>query len=182
MQAETMNGVKDDDGCPDPGAELARLVRSGSTSTSAIGFVSRGGKLQIKEARRSSVNLVALIMKGHPRSRRSASRSTPRVPARPRRRSRADAVRDFLVSKGVDGARLTPVGAGAGTSRVDFIIDTAAAKPAAPAAPARRACPPLRRAAPPAAGPRGPAAPSPPPPAAPPAPLAPPAAPRPLRA
>ena len=34
---------------------------------------------------------------------------------------RAEVVRDFLVAKGVDGARLTPVGEGAGPSRVGFM-------------------------------------------------------------
>ena len=84
----------------------------------------------------------------------------------PETQKRADTVRDFLVSKGVDAGRLTPVGAGAGPSRVDFMIDTTAAKPAA--APAGGGRPP--GAPPPAAcGLRGPAAAPSPPPAAPPA-------------
>ena len=78
---------------------------------------------------------------------------------------RADAVRDFLVSKGVERRRLVPVGAGAGPSRVDFLIDTTPAKPAAPAA----GCGPTgRRPRPSARGLRGTAArPRPAPPAAP---------------
>jgi hypothetical protein len=109
------------------------------------------------------VNLVALIMNGHPEiAKIRIEVHAEGVPATETQR-RADAVRDFLVGKGVDAARLTPVGAGPGPSRVDFIIDKTAAKPAAPAPAA-----PTDGATPPAApAPTTPTAPTGPPAAAP---------------
>ncbi|HXU02870.1 MAG TPA: thrombospondin type 3 repeat-containing protein, partial [Polyangia bacterium] len=141
LQAETLNANKDDDGCPDPGAELARLGRDRIELDEKIGFVSHGGKLQIKEGSTKYVNLVALIMKGHteiPKIRIEVhAEGVPQTETQ----KRAEAVRDFLVGKGVDTARLVPVGAGAGPSKVEFLIDTSAAKPAAPAAFASGAVP-----------------------------------------
>ena len=49
-QAETLNGNKDDDGCPDPGAEVVRLGQDRIELDERIGFASRGGKLQVKES------------------------------------------------------------------------------------------------------------------------------------
>jgi outer membrane protein OmpA-like peptidoglycan-associated protein len=154
-QAETLNLNKDDDGCPDPGAEVARFTKEKIELDERITFASRGGKLQVREGSVKAVNLVALIIKGHPTE-------VPRVRievfaegiGQEETQKRAEAVRDLLVSKGVDAARLTPVGGGAGKSRVDFIIEAAAAAPAAaPAAPAAPAA---------SAAPGGAAAPSPP--------------------
>ena len=155
LQAETLNGIKDDDGCPDPGGEVARLGQDRIDLDERVGFVSRGGKLQVKDSSAKFVNLVALIMKGHPEIAKVRIEVHAEGVGQAETQKRADTVRDFLVSKGVDAGRLVPVGAGAGPSRVDFLIDTTAAKPAAPG---RRAPPPRRR------GRRGP------PPAAPPAP------------
>ena len=42
MQAETLNGNKDDDGCPDPGAEIVRLVPGKIEVDERIGFASHG--------------------------------------------------------------------------------------------------------------------------------------------
>jgi hypothetical protein len=135
LQAETMNGVKDDDGCPDPGAEVARLGQDRIELDERIGFVSKGGKLQVKESSAKFLNLVALIIKGHSELAKVRIEVHAEGVPQTETQRRADVVRDFLVSKGVDAARLTPVGAGPGPSKVDFIIDMAAAKPAAPAAP-----------------------------------------------
>jgi hypothetical protein len=157
-QAETMNGVKDDDGCPDPGAEVARLGQDRIELDEKIGFASRGGKLQVKDSSTKFVNLVALILKGHPEAAKVRIEVRAEGVPQSETQKRAEAVRDFLVSKGVDAARLVPVGAGAGPSRVEFLIDTTAAKPApagpgaAPAAPAPAdGTPPATPAAPPPA-------------------------------
>ena len=159
LQAETMNGNKDDDGCPDPGAEVARVGQDRIELDERIGFVSRGGKLQIKDGSAKFVNLVALIMKGHPEIAKVRIDVHAEGVPQSETQKRADAVRDFLVGKGVDTKRLVPVGAGAGPSRVDFMIDAAAAKPAAPAG---GATPPAT----PGAAPATPAAPGAPSPAA----------------
>ena len=168
LQAETLNGVKDDDGCPDPGAEVARLGQDRIELDERVGFVSRGGKLQVKDGSAKFLNLVAMIMKGHPEiAKVRIDVHAEGVPQSETQR-RADAVRDFLVGKGVDTARLTPVGAGAGPSRVDFMIDTTPAKPAAPAPTGGAPTPAPASAAPaPAAAPTPAAPPTAPPPAAP---------------
>ena len=166
LQAETMNGNKDDDGCPDPGAEVARLAQDKIELDERIGFVSRGGKLQIKDSAQKFVNLVALIMKGHPEIAKVRIEVHAEGVPQSETQRRADALRDFLVGKGVDAARLTPVGAGAGPSRVEFMIEAAAAKaPAAPSTPppsgAAPSTPPPAPATPaPSTPPASPAAPS----------------------
>jgi outer membrane protein OmpA-like peptidoglycan-associated protein len=136
MQPETLNGNKDDDGCPDPGAEVARLGADRIELDERVGFVSHGGKQQIKDGSAKFVNLVALIMKGHPEIAKVRIEVHAEGVPQTETQKRADVVRDFLVSKGVDTARLVPVGAGAGPSRVDFLIDKTPAAPAATPAPA----------------------------------------------
>jgi OmpA-OmpF porin, OOP family len=135
-QAETLNGNKDDDGCPDPGAEIARLTEGRIDLDQKIGFVSKGGKLQVKEGSAKVINLVALILKGHAEIQRLRIEVRAEGLGRDETQRRADVVRDLLVERGVETARLTPVGAGAGPSRVEFIVDnTPAPKPAAAPAP-----------------------------------------------
>jgi OOP family OmpA-OmpF porin len=150
-QAETLNGNKDDDGCPDPGAEVARLGQDRIELDEKVGFASRGGKLQVKDGSAKFVNLVALIMKGHPAIAKVRIEVHAEGVPQSETQKRAEAVRDFLVGKGVDAGRLTPVGAGAGPSKVEFLIDTAPAAPATPAPAAKPAAPtpPAAPAAPP---------------------------------
>jgi outer membrane protein OmpA-like peptidoglycan-associated protein len=173
MQPETLNGNKDDDGCPDPGAEVARLAQDRIELDERVGFTSHGGKLQVKESAGKYVNLVALIMKGHPEIAKVRIEVHAEGVPQTETQKRAEAVRDFLIGKGVAEGRLVPVGAGAGPSRVDFLIDRTAgpapaAKPAAPAAPPAAPGATPAPAAPAPAGVRpGPAAPAAvPPPAA----------------
>jgi hypothetical protein len=121
LQPETLNGNKDDDGCP------IRAPRSRCSSRTARPRRAhrlrrvRGGKLLARTARRKFVNLVALIMKVIRKSRKSATRSTPRAwPAETAKRC------------GKDGARLPGVQAWMRAalcpwaprrpSRVDFLI------------------------------------------------------------
>ena len=127
-QPETLNGNKDDDGCPDPGAEVVRLGRGAHRARRAHRLRQpTGGKLQLKDSAAKFVNLVALIMKGHPEIAKVRIEVHAEGVAQEETQKRADVVRDFLVGKGVDAARLVAVGAGAGPSRVDFIIDASAA-------------------------------------------------------
>src|SRR5665213_1015426 len=129
-QPETLNGIKDDDGCPDPGPEWVRLGQGRIEVDERIGFVGHGGKLTLKADSAKVVNDVALVMKGHPEiTRLKIEVRTPGVPLIETQR-RAEAVRDFLVSKGVDAGRLNPVGLGAGPSRIDFTIEATAPTPA----------------------------------------------------
>ncbi|HEY7375758.1 MAG TPA: thrombospondin type 3 repeat-containing protein [Polyangia bacterium] len=131
LQPETLNGNKDDDGCPDPGAEVARLGQDRIELDERVGFASKGGKQQVKDGSQKYVNLIALIMKGHPEIAKLRIEVHAEGVPQTETQKRADAVRDFLVTRGIDAGRLVPVGAGAGPSRVDFMIDASAAKPAA---------------------------------------------------
>jgi hypothetical protein len=179
MQPETLNGIKDDDGCPDPGPEWVRLGEGKIEVDPQIGFVGHGGKLTLKGESAKVVNDVALVMKGHPEiGRLRIEVKTQGVP-KLETQKRADAVRDFLVSKGVDATRLDPVGLGAGPALVDFIIEAALPKPApGPQAAPAGAPPPLAPAAGQPAPATGQAAPAPlRPPPLPPPPSSPPPAP-----
>ncbi|HXU63569.1 MAG TPA: hypothetical protein VN962_17845, partial [Polyangia bacterium] len=143
-QPETLNGIKDDDGCPDPGPEVVRLGQGRIEVDDKIGFVSRGGKLAVRDASVKFVNDVALVLKGHPEiTKLRIEVKADGVPKSETQR-RADAVRDFLVEKGVEAGRLEAVGAGAGGSHTDFIVAATAPPPAAPAGapPAAPATPP----------------------------------------
>jgi OmpA-OmpF porin, OOP family len=133
-QPETLNGIKDDDGCPDPGPEWVRLGQGRIEVDERIGFVGHGGKLALSATSAKVVNDVALVMKGHPEiTRLKIEVKTPGVPLLETQK-RAEAVRDFLVSKGVDAGRLDPVGLGAGPTRIDFTIEATAPAPGTPPA------------------------------------------------
>jgi OOP family OmpA-OmpF porin len=166
-QPETLNGIKDDDGCPDPGPEWVRLGPGKIEVDEKIGFVSHGGSLALKNDSTRVVNDVALVMKGHPEIAKLridvSVQGVPKLEAQ----KRAEAVRDFLVSKGVDAARLNPVGLGAASSRVEFTIETLTPAKPGPAAPLPPP-PPSTPSAPPGAAP----AQLPPPPSASPPPAA----------
>jgi OmpA-OmpF porin, OOP family len=162
MQPETLNGIKDDDGCPDPGPEWVRLGegKDGKIEVDEkIGFVSHGGKVTLRDASMKVVNDVALVMKGHPELvKLRVEVYAPGVP-KAETQKRADAVRDFLITKGVDGGRIEAIGQGAGAVRIDFNVTAGEApKPgAAPAPPATPAAPtPVAPAAKPAATPPAP--------------------------
>ncbi len=126
-EAETLNGVKDEDGCPDQGTAIVQLTEGRIEVVPKIGFVSRAGKQQIKEGMPAKAMYdVALVLKGHPEIRRLRIEVHAEAMGRDETQRRAEVVRDFLVSKGVEAGRLVAVGAGAGPSQVDFIIDSVA--------------------------------------------------------
>ncbi|HVY40790.1 MAG TPA: thrombospondin type 3 repeat-containing protein, partial [Polyangia bacterium] len=151
LQPETLNGIKDEDGCPDPGPEIVRLGQGRIEVDEKIGFGVRGGKLLVREPSAKVVNDVALVMKGHPEIAKLRIEVTADGVPKTETQRRADALRDYLVAKGVDGGRIEAVGAGAGGSRIDFIVaatgpETPGAAPAgagqaAPAAPAAKSPP-----------------------------------------
>jgi OOP family OmpA-OmpF porin len=159
MQPETLNGIKDDDGCPDPGPEWVRLGEGKIEVDEKLGFVSHGGKVTLRDASTKVVNDVALVMKGHPEILKlRVEVYAPGVP-KAETQKRADALRDFLIGKGVEGGRIEAVGQGAGATRIDFNITVGEPpKPGAPAAPAAPAAAATPAPAPPAAV--GPAAPA----------------------
>jgi outer membrane protein OmpA-like peptidoglycan-associated protein len=160
-EPETLNGKQDDDGCPDPGAAIVKLGEGRIEVTEKISFAGKGATTQLREASAGVVGLVALVLKGNPQITKLRIEVHADSISKEETQRRADLVRDVLVRKGVEAERLLAVGAGAGGSRVDFVItDTATAKPGAPApgaAPPPAAAPPAAPpgSAPPAAPPGG---------------------------
>jgi outer membrane protein OmpA-like peptidoglycan-associated protein len=130
LQAETLNGNKDEDGCPDPGAEIVHLVDGKITVDDRIGFAGglKNGKPVLKESAAKSVGLVALVLKGHADIKKLRVEVHAEGVSKNETQARADAIKDALVAKGVDAARIEAVGAGGG-ARVDFIITEMAAPP-----------------------------------------------------
>ena len=124
-----------------------------------IGFGSHGNKLIVREGSAKYVNDVALVMKGHPEiTKLRIEVKADGVPKSETQR-RAEALVEFLVSKGVEAGRLEAVGAGAGGSRIDFIVAATAAETTSPKAPGpggatKSAAGPPGRPAPGAARPR----------------------------
>jgi outer membrane protein OmpA-like peptidoglycan-associated protein len=122
LEAETLNGFKDDDGCPDDGAELVELGEKEIEVFERVAFTS--GTAQLTPMGRTVVELVAMVMRGHPEL------ATVRIEARgigvskQTTQLRADAVAKELTAHGVEPKRLKAVGMGAGSGRVDFIIES----------------------------------------------------------
>jgi hypothetical protein len=131
MQPETLNGIKDDDGCPDAGAPLVRLTKDRIELEERLGFSMKGGRSELRDAGVQSLGLVALILKGHPELKKVRIEVHSVGISKEEMQHRADLVKDTLVKKGIDAARLTALGLdNGGGARVDFIIEAAAAAPA----------------------------------------------------
>ena len=82
------------------------------------------------------LNLVALVLKGNPDLAKVRVEVHAEGAAAEASQARADAVVAYLVGKGVEPGRLTAVGAGAGSPKVNFIIEERAVESgSAPIAP-----------------------------------------------
>jgi hypothetical protein len=140
MQPETLNGIKDDDGCPDAGAPLVHLTKDRIELEERIGFSMKGGHSELRDAGINALGLVALVLKGHPELKKVRIEVHSVGISKEEMQYRANIVRDALVKRGIEAARLTPLAVDTGGgARVDFIIEAAApaaAKPGAKAAPA----------------------------------------------
>jgi outer membrane protein OmpA-like peptidoglycan-associated protein len=133
-QAETLNGNRDEDGCPDAGPEIVRLGPTRIDVDERLGFSAQGGKTVLRPSSLKTVGLVALVMKGHTEIKKL--RIEVRADGVPKEETqrRAEAIRDALVAKGVAADRIVPAGMGGGASRVDFLVESAAAPKAVPTA------------------------------------------------
>jgi OmpA-OmpF porin, OOP family len=131
-QPETLNGNRDEDGCPDAGAELVTLTDSKIELRERLSFTGPPDKPVLARTTQTLLNLVALVMKGHREIQLLRVEAYADGAAGAQTQARADAVVAFLVSKGVDAARLKAVGAGTGGNKVDFIIEKRV-EPKAPA-------------------------------------------------
>src|SRR5262249_14937510 len=106
-----------------------------------LGFTSAGSKAALRPDSLKLVGLVALVLKGHPEIKKvHIEVRSVGVPVEETQK-RADAVREALVAKGVEAARIEAVGKGGGAARVDFLIESAAATPKGAPATAPAAAP-----------------------------------------
>jgi outer membrane protein OmpA-like peptidoglycan-associated protein len=137
---ETINGHDDDDGCPDSGDPRVIFEDGKFHILDAVHF--EHGSSEIKQESHSLLDQVALTMKANPEVKkvRVEGHTDDTGPANVNlrlSRSRAHAVRQYLVNKGVDPRRLSAEGYGEdkplkkGTSdaaraknrRVEFIVE-----------------------------------------------------------
>jgi outer membrane protein OmpA-like peptidoglycan-associated protein len=135
-EPETVNSIDDDDGCPDGGAALPGRLE---TISEQLAFAS--GKATLDAAARRTLDLVAERLRAFPSVRvRIEGHADPQTGTARAQESlaaaRAETVREYLVGKGVDAARLQAVGYGgkrpvvregtkterARNDRVEFIV------------------------------------------------------------
>lgn len=125
LEAETLNGNKDDDGCADVGAQVVQLGETEIELKERIAF--KGAALAAPG--QVIVNLVSLVLKGH--AELSLVRIEVTAATDAEASGRAEEIKNALVAKGVEQARLKTLGK-VGKGSVQFIIETKAAAPGAP--------------------------------------------------
>ncbi len=122
LQPETLNGIKDDDGCPDEGAELIELGDTEIEVFERVAFLS--GTAQLTPMGQTVVKAVAMVMRGHPELALVRVEARGIGVSRQTTQWRAEAVAKELKAQGVDPKRLKAAGMGAGSGRVEFIIES----------------------------------------------------------
>ena len=115
-EPETRNGVDDDDGCPDSGGQATVVAGGRIELPEQLQF--ELDKSTLSKKTEEALVLVAEKLKSNPGVKRvriegHADKAEPSKKAQALSQSRADAVREFLMRRGVDGERLQAVGYGA---------------------------------------------------------------------
>lgn len=114
-EPETINGYKDDDGCPDKGESHVTIQENKIVITKKIFFDTN--KATIKRVSNSILNEVALTLAAHPKIKgvRIEGHTDSRGNAQKNKdlsQRRAEAVRSYLVKRGVEPGRLFAIGYG----------------------------------------------------------------------
>ncbi len=108
---ETRNGFRDNDGCPD---KLPKKLKRFTGTIRGINFAT--GKAKIRRRSFRVIKKVARMLKKYKAIRLEISGHTDNRGKRAKNvelsRRRAQAVKDYLVTRGIDGARLTVKGVG----------------------------------------------------------------------
>jgi outer membrane protein OmpA-like peptidoglycan-associated protein len=114
-EPETYNGIKDDDGCPDRGAANVKIEEGKivimkkiffDTNKSTIKAISNAILGEVAGTLLVHKEIKAVRIEGHTDSQGDSAKNKTLS------QKRAEAVRDWLVKKGVDSARLNAVGFG----------------------------------------------------------------------
>ena len=114
-EPETVNNVNDDDGCPDEGASLV-AIKAGKIEIGQKVFFDTE-KAVIQDQSFAVLDQVAALLKNHPELKQvrveghtdSVGDATANMALS---QARADAVKDYLVGKGITAARLDAKGFG----------------------------------------------------------------------
>lgn len=110
-EAETVNGYQDTDGCPD---ELPAAVKKFSGVIAGIEFDL--GKATIRPVSRSVLDSAIETLKAYPELKMLVTGHTDNVGKRETNvelsKKRADSVKDYLLSKGIEPSRISTRGAG----------------------------------------------------------------------
>jgi len=114
-EAEILNGVKDEDGCPDAGPALVIIEKDQIKITQQINF--KKGSAEIKGKKSfETLDVVAAIMIANPKIEIEVQGHTDSTGDRQTNidlsKARAESVVAYLVSKGVDAGRLVATGFG----------------------------------------------------------------------
>ncbi|HVZ75471.1 MAG TPA: OmpA family protein [Polyangia bacterium] len=112
-EPETINNVKDDDGCPDKG--IVTLKAGELETLSPIFFAT--DRARVRHAFRPTLDAIAAILKAHPEIGRCAieghtDATGPEAWNKKLSLARAQSVAAYLSGKGVDAARVIPIGQG----------------------------------------------------------------------
>jgi OmpA-OmpF porin, OOP family len=114
-QPETLNGVKDDDGCPDKGKTLVVITEKQLELKEMIQFKKNSDQIRGDQSF-EILNIVTGILRGNPKLRISIEGHTDNKGSaaynRQLSKKRADAVRRYLVDKGIAEDRLQTAGWG----------------------------------------------------------------------
>jgi OOP family OmpA-OmpF porin len=139
-EKETINGYKDDDGCPDEGPAQVIVENGKITILKRVNF--QLGSAVIEKDSYSILNQVALVLRAHPEIKRirvegHTDETGTRELNMQLSRERANAVRRYLISRGVRPSRLSAQGFGpdrpiakgndeaarAKNRRVEFVVE-----------------------------------------------------------
>jgi len=115
---ETKNGFQDDDGCPD---ELPAAVKQFSGTIEGIAF--ENGKATLLKSSFPLLDKAAAVLKEYPALKMEIQGHTDNVGKREKNvalsQARAESVKAYLVSKGIDAARLNAKGYGPDAPKYD---------------------------------------------------------------
>lgn len=116
LQPENMNGHLDGDGCPDVKLELVEVKRDTGKIEIRQKVYFATGKARIRERSHELLNQVATALETNPDLRVMVEGHTDSVGSSSTNlrlsQRRADAVRDYLIGRGIEPDRLTAVGFG----------------------------------------------------------------------
>ncbi len=113
LEPETYNGYKDDDGCPDEKPDLLLQKR---TPVILEGIQFASGSAKLTDSAKSKIQKMLITLKDYPEIHLEISGHTDNTGSRSANiklsKARAEAVRNYLISEGIEPNRLRAIGLG----------------------------------------------------------------------